>query len=130
MTIKLDQNTPQSLATLFTFLLTEGITPDQLMVGIIRLAIDTHDSPGINSSVGCLRCLIGQMPIDASAEGVTEFIAALAAEGVTTLMALNALAVACDICGLIDSVAFIRISYRGLKARTSPSAAGNSENQF
>lgn len=58
MTIKLDSNTPPYLTSLFIFLMREGITPDQLMVGIIRLATDSNDPNGINSAVGCLRCLL------------------------------------------------------------------------
>jgi hypothetical protein len=118
MTNKLDHSTPLYLATLFTSMLRDGITPDQLMVGIVRLATDTNDIQGINASVGCLRCLLGPMPINASAEGVTEFIASLAAKGVTTLMLLNALVIACHEYGLVDSVGIIRISYQALKAST------------
>lgn len=122
MKIKLDNNTPTYLATLFTFLLREGITPDQLMVGIIRLATDTNDQQGINSTVGCLRCLLGPTPIDASAEGIIEFIAALGADGITALMALDALCIACHTCGLMDAGSIVWISYLGLKATTRRSA--------
>ncbi|MBD2665479.1 hypothetical protein [Richelia sinica] len=118
MNLKLDKNTPKSIATLFILLLKEGINPAQIMIGIIRLAINTKDSHSINSAVGCLRYLLGPMPIDARAEGVTEFIAALSTEGITTLMALDALAMACKACDLIDAAGFIRISYLSLKART------------
>ncbi|BAZ31430.1 hypothetical protein NIES4074_39030 [Cylindrospermum sp. NIES-4074] len=122
MKIKLDNNTPTYLATLFTFLLREGITPDQLMIGIIRLATDTNDQQGINSSVGCLRCLLGPTPIDASAEGITEFIAALGTDSITALMALDALCIACYTCGLLDAANIVWISYLGLKATTRRSA--------
>jgi hypothetical protein len=119
MNIKLDKSTPESLAALFIFLLREGITPDQIMVGIIRLSINSQDSQSINSSVGCLRCLLGSKPIDASAEGLTEFIAALGVEEITTLMALDALSAACQVCGFMDAAGFVRISYLGLKARSN-----------
>jgi hypothetical protein len=111
-------NTPQNLATLFALLLKEGITPDQIVVGIIRLAMDARDQDGLNAAVSCLRYLIGREPINASAKGVTEFTTSLAKEGITAFMALEALETACNQCGLWESVDVIRIIYQGSQVAT------------
>ncbi|AFZ27188.1 hypothetical protein Cylst_5145 [Cylindrospermum stagnale PCC 7417] len=107
-------NISPRLSTLFIFLIREGITPDQIMVGVIQLANETQDFYGINASVDCLRSLIGTMHPDTAAEGVTAFILSLAAENVTTLMLLDALAIACHECGLVDCEDIIRITHEKL----------------
>jgi hypothetical protein len=111
-------NTPQNLATLFALLLKEGITPDQIVVGIIRLAMDARDQDGLNAAVSCLRYLIGREPINASAKGVIEFTTSLAKEGITAFMALEALETACNECGLWESVDVIRIIYQRSQVAT------------
>jgi hypothetical protein len=114
MDIKLDHNTPLHLATLFVSLLRADITPDQIMVGIVQLANDTKDLHGIKASVECLRSMLGSLHLDTNAEGLSEFILSLAAQGITTLVLLDALAIACDECGLMDS-GIIRITHQRLR---------------
>ncbi|MBD2385811.1 hypothetical protein [Cylindrospermum sp. FACHB-282] len=116
MNIKLDQNTPDYLASLFISLMKEGITANQIMVGIVQLATDTQDLDGMTASVDCLRCLLGTLPIDTSAEGVSNFVASLATKGVTTLMLLDALGFACHQCALADFAAIIHLTYQELEA--------------
>ncbi|MBD2384580.1 hypothetical protein [Cylindrospermum sp. FACHB-282] len=117
-----DYNISPRLSTLFIFLIREGITPDQIMVGIIQLANETQDFHGINASVECLRCLIGTMRPDTAAEGISAFILSLAAENVTTLMLLDALAIACYECALVDCEDIIRITHQKLlQAKTGRS---------
>jgi hypothetical protein len=116
MNIKLDYNTPAYLASLFVSMIKEGVNPHQIMVGIVQLATDTQDLDGMTASVECLRYLLGTMPIDTSAEGVSKFISSLALQGVTTLMLLDALAVACYSCSLADSAAIIRWTFQKLAA--------------
>jgi hypothetical protein len=114
MDIKLDHNTPLHLATLFVSLLRADITPDQIMVGIVQLANDTKDLHGIKASVECLRSMLGSLHLDTNAEGLSEFILSLAAQGITTLVLLDALAIACDECGLMNS-GIIRITHQRLR---------------
>ncbi len=45
-----------------------------------------------------------------------EYIASLRLEGITTLMSLDALAVACHVCRLMEAANIVRICYLGLKA--------------
>lgn len=116
MNIQLDQNTPDYLASLFISLIKEGITANQIMVGIVQLATDTQDLDGMTASVDCLRCLLGELPIDTSAEGVSNFISSLAVDGVTTLMLLDALGFACNQCSLGDSAAILHLTYQRLEA--------------
>ncbi|HLO88991.1 MAG TPA: hypothetical protein VK203_28840 [Nostocaceae cyanobacterium] len=116
MNIQLDKNTPHYLASLFVLLLKEGMTPNQIMVGIVQLATNTNELDGMIVSVDCLRLLLAVMPIDTSAEGMAEFISSLAAEGVTTLMLLDALGFACHICNLEDAGKIIRLTYQRLQA--------------
>lgn len=116
MNIKLDNNTPNFLASLFISLIKEGITANQIMVGIVQLATDTQDLDGMTASVDCLRCLLGALPIDTSAEGVSNFVSSLAIEGVTTLMLLDALGFACNQCSLTDCAAIIHLTYQRLEA--------------
>lgn len=112
--MKLDYNTPLRLATLFIFLIREGITPDQIMVGIIQLANDTHDLHGIQASVECLRSLLEYLQPKTTADGVSAFILSLAAEDFTTLMLLNALKTACHECELVHAEELIRIAHQKL----------------
>jgi hypothetical protein len=116
MNIKLDNNTPNYLAPLFTLFLREGITPNQIMVGIVQLATNTNELEGMMVAVDCLRLLLAVMPIDTSAEGISEYISSLTAEGVTTLMLLDALAYACQICELEDAAKIIHLTYQRLEA--------------
>ena len=118
MNIKLDENTPPYVASLFIFLIREGITPHQLMVGIVRLATDTQDLAGMIASADCLRCLLGETPIENTAEGITEFIASLALSGVTTLMLLDALGIACHQCRMANDGSIIRFTYHKLQEDT------------
>lgn len=114
MTINLDSNTPNYLASLFILLLKDGIEPNQIMVGVVRLATDTQDLEGMITSVDCLRSLLGVIPIENNAEGITDFVSSLALEGVTTLMLLDALSFACDEYFLLDSASTIRLAYQRL----------------
>ncbi|MBD2626077.1 MULTISPECIES: hypothetical protein [Nostocaceae] len=116
MNIKLDKHTPDNLASLFVLLMEEGITPNQMMAGIVRLASDTRELEGTIVSVDCLQFLLDAMPVDNSAMGVTEYISSLAAEGVSTLMLLDALGFACYVRGLFDSASIIRLTYQRLQA--------------
>jgi hypothetical protein len=103
MKIKLDKHTPDSLASLFVLLMEEGVTPNQIITGIVRLARDNHELDGTIVSDDCLSFLLATMPIDTSAIGLTEFILSLAEEGVTSLMLFDALGFACHIRGLFDT---------------------------
>ncbi|MFM2063270.1 MAG: hypothetical protein RLZZ507_2940 [Cyanobacteriota bacterium] len=116
MNIKLDKHTPDSLASLFVLLMEEGMTPNQIMVGIVRLATDSKELEGTIVSADCLRFLLATMPLDTSAPGVTEFILSLANEGVSTLMLLDALGFACYVRGLFDEASIIRLTYQRLQA--------------
>lgn len=116
MNIKLDKHTPDNLASLFVLLMEEGMTPNQIMVGIVRLATDSKELEGTIVSVDCLSFLLATMPVDTSAPGVAEFISSLAKEGVTTLMLLDALGFACYVSGLFDAANIIRLTYQRLQA--------------
>jgi hypothetical protein len=116
MNIKLDKHTPDSLASLFVLLMEEGMTPNQIMVGIVRLATDSKELEGTIVSADCIRFLLASMPMDTSAPGVTEFVISLAQEGVTTLMLLDALGFACYVRGLFDAASLIRLTYQRLQA--------------
>ncbi|WP_413175000.1 hypothetical protein [Anabaena azotica] len=116
MNIKLDKYTPDSLASLFVLLMEEGMTPNQIMVGIVRLATDSKELEGTIVSADCIRFLLATMPVDTTAPGVTEFILSLSQEGVTTLMLLDALGFACYVRGLFDSANIIRLTYQRLQA--------------
>jgi hypothetical protein len=116
MKIKLDKHTPDSLASLFVLLMEEGMTPNQIIVGIVRLATDSNELEGTIVSADCINFLLATMPIDASAPGVTEFILSLAGEGVTSLMLLDALGFACYVRGLLDTASLLRLTYQRLQA--------------
>jgi hypothetical protein len=116
MNIKLDKHTPDSLASLFVLLMEEGMTPNQLMAGIIHLATDSKELEGTIVSADCIRFLLVSMPVDTSAPGVTEFVISLTKEGVTTLMLLDALGFACYLCGLFDQASLLRLTYQRLQA--------------
>lgn len=116
MNIKLDKHTPDSLASLFVLLMEEGMTPNQILVGIVRLATDSKELEGTIVSAECLRFLLATMPVDTSAPGVTEFILSLPAEGVTPLMLLDALGFACYVRGSFDAASIIRLTYQRLQA--------------
>jgi hypothetical protein len=116
MNIKLDKYTPDSLASLFVLLIEEGMTPNQILVGIVRLATDSKELEGTIVSADCIRFLLARMPVDSTAPGVTEFILSLAQEGVTTLMLLDALGFACYVRGLFESANIIRLTYQRLHA--------------
>ncbi|WP_353931487.1 hypothetical protein WJM97_02530 [Okeanomitos corallinicola TIOX110] len=116
MNIKLDKHTPDSLASLFVLLIEEGITPNQILTGIVRLATDSKELEGTIVSADCLRFLMATMPVDTSAPGITEFIISLPKEGVTALMLFDALGFACYVLGLFDSASLIRLTYQRLQA--------------
>lgn len=116
MNIKLDKHTPDSLASLFVLLIEEGIRPNQILTGIIRLATDSKELEGTIVSADCIRFLLATMPVDTSAPGVTEFIMSLNKEGVTTLMLFDALGFACYVLGLFDTASLIRLTYQRLQA--------------
>ncbi|MEO3705384.1 hypothetical protein [Trichormus azollae] len=116
MNIKLDKYTPDSLASLFVLLIEEGMTPNQILVGIVRLATDSKELEGTIVSADCIRFLLARMPVDSTAPGVTGFILSLAQERVTTLMLLDALGFACYVRGLFESANIIRLTYQRLQA--------------
>ena len=116
MNIKLDKHTPDSLSSLFILLMEEGMTPNQLMVGIINLATDNKELEGTIVSADCIRFLLAAMPMDKSAPGVTDFVMSLTRDGVTTLMLLDALGFACYVRGLFDEANLIRLTYQRLEA--------------
>ncbi|MEA5619392.1 hypothetical protein VB711_16305 [Cronbergia sp. UHCC 0137] len=118
MNFKLDHHTPEYLVSLFSLLIREGITPNQIMLGIVHLATENHELDGMIVSVDCFRFLLLAMPIDVNPNdhGLTKFISSLALEGVTTLMLLDALGYACYVCGLFDSANLIRLTYKRLQA--------------
>ncbi|GCL37516.1 MAG: hypothetical protein ACKO9I_18355 [Sphaerospermopsis kisseleviana] len=116
MNIKLDKHTPDSLASLFVLLMEEGMTPNQILVGIVRLATDSKELEGTIVSADCIRFLLSIMPLDASAPGVTGFVLSLAKEGVSSLMLFDALGFACYVCGLFDTASLLRLTYQRLQA--------------
>jgi hypothetical protein len=116
MNIKLDNHTPDYLASLFILLLQEGMTPNQIMLGIVQLATNNHELDGMIVSVDCFRLLLAVMPLDESAPGVAEYISSLAAEGVTGVMLLDALAFACHVCELEDEAKILHLTYQRLQA--------------
>ncbi|NET02165.1 MAG: hypothetical protein F6K62_16840 [Sphaerospermopsis sp. SIO1G2] len=116
MNIKLDQHTPDSLASLFVLLMEEGITPNQILSGIICLANDTKELEGTIVSADCINFLLATIPVDNSAPGVTDFVISLNREGVTTLMLFDALGFACYVIGLFDNASLIRLTYQRLQA--------------
>jgi hypothetical protein len=116
MNLPLDQNTPAYLASLFTLLLNEGITPNQFVFSIVQSAMDTQELPGLIGSWDCFCLLLKVIPSDRSAQGVTDFIASLASEGITTFMLLDALGFACYVSGMFDSASIIRLTYQRLQA--------------
>ena len=116
MNIKLDKHTPDSLASLFTLLIEEGIKPNQILEGIIRLASDSKELEGTIVSEDCIRFLLASMPLDTTASGITEFVTSLTEDGVTTLMLLDALGFACYVSGLFDEANLLRLTYQRLQA--------------
>jgi len=116
MKVKHDHKTPDYLASLFILLIKEGLTPNQIVAGIVQIATDTNELDGMIVSLDCFRFLLSTIPLDTSADGVTEYISSLAAEGVTTLMLLDALSVACYVCGSFDFANVIRLTYKRLQA--------------
>ncbi|QXE24590.1 hypothetical protein B6N60_03295 [Richelia sinica FACHB-800] len=114
--MKLDNQTPAYLASLFISLMKEQVTPNQIMAGIVHLATANHELDGMIVSVDCFRFLLATMPMDTSASGVTSFVISLSKEGVTTLMLLDALSIACYVCGWLDAANQIRLTYKRLQA--------------
>jgi hypothetical protein len=116
MDIKLDSCTPTYLTSMFIMLMRQGVTPNQIMAGIAKLAQDTNEFAGRIVSADCLQLLLLSMPIDTDAQGVTEYVFSLAGEGVNTLMLLDALSVSCYVCGHFDSANLLRLTYKRLQA--------------
>ncbi len=116
MNTKINRKTRPSLASLFILLMKEGVTPDQIMVGIVQLATDTQDLEGMIASADCLRCLLGTLPVDIDAKGIIDFVSSLGVEGVTTLALLDALGIACYQCSHRQAAGIIRLAYQKLVA--------------
>ncbi|GCL42586.1 hypothetical protein NIES80_22920 [Dolichospermum planctonicum] len=94
----------------------EGISPNQIVLGIVQLATQTHELDGMMASTDCLRLLLVLMPATTCAKGVSEYISSLAAEGITTLMLLDALSLACYLCGQLDEANLVHLTYKRLQA--------------
>jgi hypothetical protein len=112
MNIKLDHSTPCHLTSFFILLMKEGISPNQIVLGIVQLASQTHELDDLMASADCLRLLLVLMP----AKGVCKYISSLGAEGITTLMLLDALRLACYVCGQIDEANLVHLTYKRLQA--------------
>ena len=116
MNIKLDHSTPCHLTSFFSLLMKEGISPNQIVLGIVQLATQTHELDGMMASADCLRLLLVLMPAETCAKGVSQYISSLASEGVTTLMLLDALSLACYVCGQSDEANLVHLTYKRLQA--------------
>lgn len=116
MNIKLDHTTPCHLTSFFVLLMKEGITANQIIFGIGKLATQTHELDNMVTSIDCLRLLMVLLPADSCAEGVSKYIASLAAEGITCLMLLDALSLACYMCGQFETAKLIHLTYKRLQA--------------
>ncbi|MBD1215962.1 MAG: hypothetical protein LW814_07185 [Anabaena sp. CoA2_C59] len=116
MNIQLDHSTPCHLTSFFTLLMKEGISANQIVLGIAQLATRTHELDGMMASADCLRLLLILMPAKTCANGVSDYILSLAAEGITTLMLLDALSLACYICGQLDEANLVHLTYKRLQA--------------
>lgn len=116
MNIKLDHSTPCHLTSFFALLMKEGISANQIVLGIVQLATQTHELDGMMASTDCLRLLLVLMPAKTCAKGVSEYISSLAVEGVTTLMLLDALSLACYLCGQLDEANLVHLTYKRLQA--------------
>lgn len=116
MNIKLDHSTPCHLTSFFILLMKEGISPNQIVLGIVQLASQTHELDDLMASADCLRLLLVLMPAESCAKGVCKYISSLAAEGITTLMLLDSLRLACYVCGQIDEANLVHLTYKRLQA--------------
>jgi len=104
MNIKLDHSTPCHLTSFFALLMKEGISPNQIVLGIVQLATQTHELDGMMASTDCLRLLLVLMPAPTCAKGVSQYISSLAAEGITNL------------CGQLDEANLVHLTYKRLQA--------------
>jgi len=116
MNIKLDKYTPSSVASLFILLMEGGITPNQIMSGIILLANQSHELKGTMFSTECLHFLMKAIPVDTTAPGVTEFILSLANESTNIGMLLDAFAFACQKQGSRNIASLVSLTYQRLEA--------------
>ncbi|EFA74366.1 hypothetical protein B7O87_06385 [Cylindrospermopsis raciborskii CENA303] len=116
MNIKLDKYTPSSLASLFILLMEGGITPNQIMSGIVLLAIQNYELEGTMFSANCLHFLMKAIPVDTTATGVTEFILSLANESINIGMLLDAFAFACQKQGSRNIASLVSLTYQRLEA--------------